>query len=118
MSSRWPRATLLRARCVPRRPPPPPPPPPRRAASTARALRPPQPQPRAARCPAGQALSALPGPTNWPLMGSLLDVLWKGGLKRQHETLVSPPLSPSTSGQLHRVPTAEPPFPLPPLPFP
>ncbi|XP_019365314.1 PREDICTED: 1,25-dihydroxyvitamin D(3) 24-hydroxylase, mitochondrial, partial [Gavialis gangeticus] len=44
------------------------------------------PQPRAASCP-GRALSALPGPTNWPLMGSLLDVLWKGGLKRQHETL-------------------------------
>ncbi|NWU26214.1 CP24A protein, partial [Dyaphorophyia castanea] len=29
----------------------------------------------------------LPGPPSWPLMGSLPDVLWKGGLKRQHETL-------------------------------
>uniref|UniRef100_A0A8D0GD45 Cytochrome P450 family 24 subfamily A member 1 n=1 Tax=Sphenodon punctatus TaxID=8508 RepID=A0A8D0GD45_SPHPU len=37
--------------------------------------------------PPPHSLSALPGPTNWPLMGSLLDVLWKGGLKRQHETL-------------------------------
>ncbi|XP_062976573.1 1,25-dihydroxyvitamin D(3) 24-hydroxylase, mitochondrial [Elgaria multicarinata webbii] len=33
------------------------------------------------------SLSALPGPTKWPLLGSLLDILWKGGLKRQHETL-------------------------------
>uniref|UniRef100_A0A8D0BJT3 Cytochrome P450 family 24 subfamily A member 1 n=1 Tax=Salvator merianae TaxID=96440 RepID=A0A8D0BJT3_SALMN len=40
-------------------------------------------------CPrqAPHSLSALPGPTKWPLMGSLLDILWKGGLKRQHETL-------------------------------
>ncbi|KAH0619168.1 hypothetical protein JD844_018909 [Phrynosoma platyrhinos] len=36
---------------------------------------------------APHSLSALPGPTKWPLMGSLLDILWKGGLKRQHETL-------------------------------
>ncbi|CAM4642887.1 1,25-dihydroxyvitamin D(3) 24-hydroxylase, mitochondrial [Caretta caretta] len=35
----------------------------------------------------GHPLSALPGPTNWPLLGSLPDVLWKGGLKKQHETL-------------------------------
>ncbi|XP_049725045.1 1,25-dihydroxyvitamin D(3) 24-hydroxylase, mitochondrial isoform X2 [Elephas maximus indicus] len=31
--------------------------------------------------------SALPGPTNWPLLGSLLEILWKGGLKKQHYTL-------------------------------
>lgn len=37
----------------------------------------------------GHPLAALPGPPSWPLMGSLPDVLWKGGLKRQHETLVS-----------------------------
>lgn len=36
----------------------------------------------------GHPLAALPGPPSWPLMGSLPDVLWKGGLKRQHETLV------------------------------
>lgn len=36
----------------------------------------------------GHPLAALPGPPRWPLMGSLPDVLWKGGLKRQHETLV------------------------------
>lgn len=46
---------------------------------------PPSPCPCPPRTP--HALSALPGPTKWPLMGSLLDVLWKGGLKRQHETL-------------------------------
>lgn len=44
-----------------------------RAASSLSALRP---------------AETLPGPPSWPLMGSLPDVLWKGGLKRQHETLV------------------------------
>ncbi|XP_020032377.2 1,25-dihydroxyvitamin D(3) 24-hydroxylase, mitochondrial [Castor canadensis] len=34
-----------------------------------------------------QNLAALPGPTKWPLLGSLLDILWKGGLKKQHDTL-------------------------------
>ncbi|XP_058670830.1 1,25-dihydroxyvitamin D(3) 24-hydroxylase, mitochondrial [Ammospiza nelsoni] len=43
-----------------------------RAASSLSALRP---------------AETLPGPPSWPLMGSLPDVLWKGGLKRQHETL-------------------------------
>ncbi|XP_071616004.1 1,25-dihydroxyvitamin D(3) 24-hydroxylase, mitochondrial isoform X2 [Heliangelus exortis] len=47
--------------------------------------------PRPAATPArrgrGYPLAALPGPPSWPLMGSLPDVLWKGGLKRQHETL-------------------------------
>lgn len=38
--------------------------------------------------PRPHSLSALPGPTKWPLLGSLVDILWKGGLKRQHETLV------------------------------
>ncbi|XP_049637295.1 1,25-dihydroxyvitamin D(3) 24-hydroxylase, mitochondrial isoform X1 [Suncus etruscus] len=31
--------------------------------------------------------AALPGPPNWPLLGSLMEILWKGGLKRQHYTL-------------------------------
>ncbi|XP_045689352.1 1,25-dihydroxyvitamin D(3) 24-hydroxylase, mitochondrial isoform X2 [Phyllostomus hastatus] len=31
--------------------------------------------------------AALPGPTSWPLLGSLLEILWKGGLKKQHDTL-------------------------------
>ncbi|XP_077191763.1 1,25-dihydroxyvitamin D(3) 24-hydroxylase, mitochondrial [Paroedura picta] len=40
-------------------------------------------------CPfhARPSLDALPGPTKWPLVGSLFDVLRKGGLKKQHETL-------------------------------
>lgn len=36
-----------------------------------------------------QNAAALPGPTNWPLLGSLLEILWKGGLKKQHDTLVN-----------------------------
>ncbi|XP_023576495.1 1,25-dihydroxyvitamin D(3) 24-hydroxylase, mitochondrial [Octodon degus] len=35
-----------------------------------------------------QDAAGLPGPTNWPLLGSLLQILWKGGLKKQHDTLV------------------------------
>lgn len=38
--------------------------------------------------------AALPGPPNWPLLGSLMEILWKGGLKRQHYTLVSVPRTP------------------------
>nr|XP_004663909.1 1,25-dihydroxyvitamin D(3) 24-hydroxylase, mitochondrial [Jaculus jaculus] len=34
-----------------------------------------------------QNATALPGPTNWPLLGSLVEILWKGGLKKQHDTL-------------------------------
>ncbi|XP_019496469.1 PREDICTED: 1,25-dihydroxyvitamin D(3) 24-hydroxylase, mitochondrial [Hipposideros armiger] len=34
-----------------------------------------------------QNATALPGPTNWPLLGSLLEILWKGGLKKQHDAL-------------------------------
>ncbi|XP_042636558.1 1,25-dihydroxyvitamin D(3) 24-hydroxylase, mitochondrial [Orycteropus afer afer] len=34
-----------------------------------------------------QDATALPGPANWPLLGSLLEILWKGGLKKQHNTL-------------------------------
>ncbi|XP_006839232.1 PREDICTED: 1,25-dihydroxyvitamin D(3) 24-hydroxylase, mitochondrial-like isoform X2 [Chrysochloris asiatica] len=34
-----------------------------------------------------QNATALPGPTSWPLLGSLLEILWKGGLKKQHNTL-------------------------------
>lgn len=37
----------------------------------------------------GQGLASIPGPTNWPLFGSLIELLRKGGLKRQHETLVN-----------------------------
>ncbi|XP_053309574.1 1,25-dihydroxyvitamin D(3) 24-hydroxylase, mitochondrial [Spea bombifrons] len=33
------------------------------------------------------SVSALPGPTSWPLLGSLPDILRKGGLKRQHKAL-------------------------------
>ncbi|XP_057702899.1 1,25-dihydroxyvitamin D(3) 24-hydroxylase, mitochondrial isoform X2 [Corythoichthys intestinalis] len=51
----------------------------------------------AARCPHASAsfprsgahsLEAIPGPTNWPLVGSLVELLRKGGLTRQHEALV------------------------------
>ncbi|XP_037377597.1 1,25-dihydroxyvitamin D(3) 24-hydroxylase, mitochondrial isoform X2 [Talpa occidentalis] len=51
------------------------------------------PRPRGLRvCPMAepgdaQSAAALPGPTNWPLLGSLPEILWKGGLKRQHDTL-------------------------------
>ncbi|XP_036427126.1 1,25-dihydroxyvitamin D(3) 24-hydroxylase, mitochondrial [Colossoma macropomum] len=37
-------------------------------------------------CP--HSLSSIPGPTNWPLLGSLVDLLRRGGLKRQHEALI------------------------------
>lgn len=43
--------------------------------------------------------ATLPGPTKWPLLGSLLEILWKGGLKKQHRTLVSAP-------SRHRLPGA------------
>uniref|UniRef100_A0A669E3P1 Cytochrome P450, family 24, subfamily A, polypeptide 1 n=1 Tax=Oreochromis niloticus TaxID=8128 RepID=A0A669E3P1_ORENI len=33
-------------------------------------------------------LDEIPGPTNWPLVGSLFELLRKGGLTRQHEALV------------------------------
>ncbi|XP_038552125.1 1,25-dihydroxyvitamin D(3) 24-hydroxylase, mitochondrial [Micropterus salmoides] len=46
----------------------------------------------AARCPhassRAHSLDAIPGPTNWPLVGSLVELLRKGGLTRQHEALV------------------------------
>ncbi|XP_067442146.1 1,25-dihydroxyvitamin D(3) 24-hydroxylase, mitochondrial [Thunnus thynnus] len=46
----------------------------------------------AARCPhaasRAHSLDAIPGPTNWPLVGSLVQLLRKGGLTRQHEALV------------------------------
>ncbi|XP_018090434.1 1,25-dihydroxyvitamin D(3) 24-hydroxylase, mitochondrial isoform X1 [Xenopus laevis] len=38
-------------------------------------------------CP--HSLASLPGPTKLPILGSLLDILRKGGLKRQHEALAS-----------------------------
>ncbi|XP_063315772.1 1,25-dihydroxyvitamin D(3) 24-hydroxylase, mitochondrial [Pelobates fuscus] len=36
-------------------------------------------------CP--HSMSSLPGPTNWPVLGSFMDILRKGGLQRQHEAL-------------------------------
>ncbi|XP_019952077.1 1,25-dihydroxyvitamin D(3) 24-hydroxylase, mitochondrial [Paralichthys olivaceus] len=35
-----------------------------------------------------QSLDAIPGPMNWPLVGSMVELLLKGGLRRQHEALV------------------------------
>ncbi|XP_067856922.1 1,25-dihydroxyvitamin D(3) 24-hydroxylase, mitochondrial [Heptranchias perlo] len=32
--------------------------------------------------------NSIPGPTNWPVVGSLLEIIRRGGLQRQHETLV------------------------------
>ncbi|XP_048351862.1 1,25-dihydroxyvitamin D(3) 24-hydroxylase, mitochondrial [Sphaerodactylus townsendi] len=48
-----------------------------------------QPKAEAPRCPfrSPHALSALPGPTKWPLVGSFFEILRKGGLKKQHLTL-------------------------------
>lgn len=46
----------------------------------------------AAPCPhaafRAHSLDKIPGPTNWPLVGSLFELLRKGGLTRQHEALV------------------------------
>ncbi|KAL8180192.1 UNVERIFIED_CONTAM: hypothetical protein K2H54_010758 [Gekko kuhli] len=52
-----------------------------------------QPKGEALACPfhSPYVLSALPGPTKWPLVGSLFDILRNSGLKKQHETLVSCP---------------------------
>ncbi|XP_006881711.1 PREDICTED: 1,25-dihydroxyvitamin D(3) 24-hydroxylase, mitochondrial-like isoform X2 [Elephantulus edwardii] len=63
--------------------------PPRPMTSTACA---PSQPPEVPLCPSralGEApnTTTLPGPTNWPLVGSLLEILWKGGLKKQHDTL-------------------------------
>ncbi|KAG7256937.1 hypothetical protein CRUP_004673 [Coryphaenoides rupestris] len=44
--------------------------------------------PTRATCPRARSLAAIPGPTNWPLVGSLIELLLKGGLTRQHEALV------------------------------
>jgi len=44
--------------------------------------------PTRATCPRVRSLAAIPGPTNWPLVGSLIELLLKGGLTRQHEALV------------------------------
>lgn len=43
-----------------------------------------------------QRATPLPGPTSWPVLGSLLEVLWKGGLKKQHDTLVNASPRPSS----------------------
>lgn len=46
----------------------------------------------AAPCPhaasRAHSLDEMPGPANWPLVGSLVQLLRKGGLTRQHEALV------------------------------
>lgn len=34
------------------------------------------------------SLDAMPGPANWPLVGSFVELMRKGGLTRQHEALV------------------------------
>lgn len=72
--------------------------PPRPVTSTACA--PPRPR-KVPLCPLmergeAQNAAALPGPTNWPLLGSLLEILWKGGLKKQHDTLVNASSSPNS----------------------
>ncbi|KAJ8260104.1 hypothetical protein GJAV_G00177100 [Gymnothorax javanicus] len=38
--------------------------------------------------PCGHNLSSIPGPTSWPLVGSLIELLRKGGLTRQHNVLM------------------------------
>lgn len=38
--------------------------------------------------PCPHSLQSIPGPTNWPLFGSLIELLRRGGLKRQHEALI------------------------------
>uniref|UniRef100_A0AAQ5ZB11 Cytochrome P450, family 24, subfamily A, polypeptide 1 n=1 Tax=Amphiprion ocellaris TaxID=80972 RepID=A0AAQ5ZB11_AMPOC len=46
----------------------------------------------AASCPhaasRAHSLDAMPGPTNFPVFGSLVELLRKGGLRRQHEALI------------------------------
>ncbi|KAK5933655.1 hypothetical protein CgunFtcFv8_014118 [Champsocephalus gunnari] len=46
----------------------------------------------AVRCPhaasRAHSLDAIPGPTKWPLVGSMFELHRKGGLNRQHEALV------------------------------
>ncbi|XP_068450959.1 1,25-dihydroxyvitamin D(3) 24-hydroxylase, mitochondrial [Clinocottus analis] len=47
---------------------------------------------QAVRCPhaasRARSLDAMPGPTNWPIVGSLVQLIRKGGLARQHEAVV------------------------------
>ncbi|XP_043945973.1 1,25-dihydroxyvitamin D(3) 24-hydroxylase, mitochondrial [Protopterus annectens] len=38
--------------------------------------------------PPEHGIASIPGPTSWPIIGSLVDLLRKGGLKRQHEAMV------------------------------
>ncbi|KAG9353362.1 hypothetical protein JZ751_017939 [Albula glossodonta] len=38
--------------------------------------------------PCAHSLNSIPGPTSWPLVGSLIELLRKGGLTRQHEALI------------------------------
>ncbi|XP_058894945.1 1,25-dihydroxyvitamin D(3) 24-hydroxylase, mitochondrial [Kogia breviceps] len=63
--------------------------PPRPVTSTACGPRRPREVPLCPMMEQGEAqdAAALPGPTKWPLLGSLLEILWKGGLKKQHDTL-------------------------------
>lgn len=64
---------------------------PRSLTSKARASREPKEVPRCPLMIDGETgnVTSLPGPTNWPLLGSLLEIFWKGGLKKQHNTLVN-----------------------------
>ncbi|XP_077583097.1 1,25-dihydroxyvitamin D(3) 24-hydroxylase, mitochondrial [Stigmatopora nigra] len=39
-------------------------------------------------CSGLRGLDAIPGPTSWPLVGSLVELLRRGGLTRQHDALV------------------------------
>lgn len=72
--------------------------PPRPVTSKACASRAPKEVPLCPVVTSGQSRDAtsLPGPTNWPLLGSLLEILWKGGLKKQHDTLVNNSSLPSS----------------------
>lgn len=38
--------------------------------------------------PCGHSLNSIPGPTSWPLVGSLIELVRKGGLTRQHDVLI------------------------------
>ncbi|XP_053492918.1 1,25-dihydroxyvitamin D(3) 24-hydroxylase, mitochondrial [Ictalurus furcatus] len=38
-------------------------------------------------CPA-HTFQSIPGPTNWPLLGNLFDILRRGGLAKQHQTVM------------------------------
>lgn len=39
-------------------------------------------------------LNSIPGPIRWPVVGSLLEIMRKGGLQKQHTTLVNVAMQP------------------------